>query len=222
MKSFKTLKIIGTSHIAIESINEVKRVIETEKPEIIALELDLQRFKKLISKKRQEIKFKDVFFQGSVLNSLGALIEKKLGEKVGIMPGEEMLTAISLAKKGNIQIALIDQPIQITFSKLSSRITWKEKFRFVSDLFLSLILPKKRIKIDLTKVPEEDLVKKIINEVKKKYPSVYKTLIYERNIFMAEQLINLLKLNKRIIAIVGAGHEEEILRIIKCNFQKQK
>ncbi|MBU2640046.1 MAG: TraB/GumN family protein [Nanoarchaeota archaeon] len=222
MKSFRNLIILGTSHIAIESVNDVKQLIETHEPEIIALELDIFRLRKLLSNKQTKFKFRDIFSQGSVLNSLGAYIELKLGEKVGIKPGEEMKTAINLARKNKIQIALIDQPVQITFKRLSQEITFKEKLRFVSDIITSLIIPKKRIKIDLTQVPEKKLIKKIIKEVKEKYPNVYKVLIQERNLFMAQQLTEVMKLNKKVLAIVGAGHEDELIRIVKWNLQKKK
>ncbi len=222
MKSFGNLIILGTSHIAIESVNEVKQLIEAESPEIIALELDILRFKKLLSNKQQTPSLKDLVSGSSILNTLGAYIERKLGEKVGIKPGEEMLTAIKLAKKYRIQIALIDQPIQITFKRLSESITLKEKFSFVADILTSLIFPKKRIKIDLTKVPEKNLIKKMIKEVRKRYPNIYKTLIYERNIYMAQQLTQLVQLNKKTLAIIGAGHEDELLRLIKWNLQKKK
>jgi len=36
MKTFRNLIILGTSHIAIESINDVKNIIESEEPKIIA------------------------------------------------------------------------------------------------------------------------------------------------------------------------------------------
>jgi pheromone shutdown-related protein TraB len=222
MKTFRNLIILGTSHIAIESVNKVRELIESEQPEIIALELDLSRFKKLLSKKNQKISLKTILTQDSILNSIGALIEKKLGEKVGITPGEEMKTAIRLAKKHKLQIALIDQPIQITLKKLSSRITYKEKFRFFFDIVSSLIFTKKRIKIDLRKVPEKKLIKKMINEVKKRYPSVYQTLIQERNIFMSKQLLALIKTNKKTLVIIGAGHEEDLIKILKWNLQTKK
>ena len=46
---------------------------------------------------------------------------------------------------------------------------------------------------------------------------MYKVLIEERNIVMAENLSALMEKNedKKILAIVGAGHEDEILRLIK-------
>ena len=55
----------------------------------------------------------------------------------------------------------------------------------------------------------------MIKEVKKRYPSIYKTLILERNVFMAQQLSNLLKTNKKILAIVGAGHEDDLVKLLK-------
>lgn len=222
MKSFRNIIILGTSHIALESVNEVKRLIKSEKPEIIALELDKLRFKKLISNKKQKFSLKSIASSGSIMNSIGAFIERKLGEKVGIKPGEEMKTAIRLAKKYRIQIALIDQPIQITFKRLSESITLKEKLRFIADVILSLISPKKRIRIDLTKVPEKKLIKRMIDEVKKRYPNVYKTLIQERNLYMAKYLIELVNLGKKTLVIVGAGHEDDLIKILKWNLQRKR
>lgn len=221
MKSFRNLIILGTSHIAIESINDVKALIEKEKPDILALELDLLRFKKLMSNKKQKFSIRSLSSSGSLMSIIGAFIEKKLGEKVGVKPGDEMKAAINLAKKNKIKIVLIDQPIQITFKRLSEEITLKEKLTFLSDILTSLIFPKKRIKIDLTKVPEEGTIAGMINEVKKRYPNVYKTLIYERNIYMAKQLIELVKIGKKTIVIVGAGHESDLLRMIKWNLEKK-
>lgn len=221
MKSFRNLIILGTSHIAIESINDVKALIEKEKPDILALELDLLRFKKLMSNKEQKFSIRSLSSSGSLMGIIGAFIEKKLGEKVGVKPGDEMKAAINIAKKNKIKIVLIDQSIQTTFKRLSEEITLKEKLKFLSDILTSLIFPKKRIKIDLTKVPEEGTIAGMISEVKKRYPNVYKTLIYERNIYMAKQLIELVKIGKKTIVIVGAGHESDLLRMIKWNLEKK-
>jgi len=44
MIKYKNLSIIGTSHIAKQSLDEVKDIIEHTKPYINALELDKKRF----------------------------------------------------------------------------------------------------------------------------------------------------------------------------------
>ena len=61
------------------------------------------------------------------------------------------------------------------------------------------------------------LIKKLVDKVKKRYPNIYKVLIEERNIVMANNLRNIISRNKdkKILAIIGAGHEEEILEMIK-------
>ena len=138
---YKNLTIIGTSHIAKQSIQEVKNVIEKTKPDIIALELDKKRFFSLTSKTKRKLKLRDITklgVKGFLFNLIGAWAEKKLGNIVRVEPGSEMLTAIKLAKKNKIKIALIDQDIEITLKKLSKRLTWKEKGRFVIDIFKSI------------------------------------------------------------------------------------
>ena len=80
MSKYKNLYIIGSSHIAKESVNKVKDEIEKNHPELICLELDQQRFLSLLSKKRKSgIKaLKSLGIKGFLFNFIGALIEKSL------------------------------------------------------------------------------------------------------------------------------------------------
>lgn len=220
MKTYKNLTILGTSHISKESVKQVETQIIKNNPKIIALELDKKRFCALVSNRKDKLRFSDIRrigIKGYIFNILGAWIERKLGESVGVLPGTEMRAAIRLAKKTKAQVALIDQDIEITLKKLSKRLTWKEKFRFLKDLIKGLIFREPEIKFDIRKVPSEEVIKKLIQEVKKKYPSIYLTLIEERNNIMAKNLYNLITTHpdKQILAIIGAGHEQDILNIIK-------
>ena len=160
--------------------------------------------------------------RGFLLNLVGAWAEKKLGEKVNISPGSEMKAAIEIAKKENIKLALIDQDIRITLKNLSKNFTLKEKLRFLKYLLLSMFTNKNKINIDLTKVPEKDFIKKIIKEVKEKYPNLYKALVEDRNKVMAANLITLININKPVLAIVGAGHEEDLIKEVKWLLKNKK
>jgi len=222
MQVYKNLAIIGTSHISIESVNEVKNFIEKNKPEIIALELDPKRYLSLISKdssKRNALKeILSVGIKGYLINVIGSYIEKKLGKVVGVKPGSEMIEAISLAKKYNLKLALIDQDITITLKKLSKEVRFREKFKIFKDILKGIFSKKQEVvKIDLRKVPSQELINKIIKKVKKDYPGVYNVLIKERNEVMAKALNKIINLNndKKILAIIGAGHEKEVIRLIR-------
>jgi pheromone shutdown-related protein TraB len=217
------IKVIGTSHVSKQSIDEVKQAIEYFNPDIIALELDPIRFQALITKKRkrnikQELKHFGI--KGLFLNYLGSIIENQIGKKVNIKPGSEMKTAIKLAVKKNKEIALIDQDIRITMKKLT-KIKFKEKFQMFLDIIRAPFVKKQLNKFDFTKVPEQKLIDQLLPQVKKRYPELFKILIEDRNKIIAKNL-NKLKLNKKdkkILAIIGAGHKKEVKKLISNGFK---
>jgi pheromone shutdown-related protein TraB len=220
MKNYKNLTIIGSSHIAKESILEVKKFILSEKPDIIALELDHKRLFALFNKRKIKLNdIKEVGFKGFLLNLIGAYIEKKLGKLVGVSPGSEMKTAFKLAKTYNAKIALIDQDIQVTLKKLA-KIKFKEKLKIAKDILKGLILRKNEIEpFDLTKVPKEEIIIKILEKIEEKYPGVYNILIKERNEYMGKALNKIIHDNwdKKILAVIGAGHEKGVVDILQGN-----
>ncbi len=217
MIHYKNIIIIGTSHISPDSVKEVNSIISKELPDLIALELDPLRFKTLVSNIKHKLNLLDIFklgLKGFLINLVGAWVEKKLGKLVNTKPGDEMKEAIILAKIHKIKIALIDQDIRITLKKLSKRITWKEKFNLLKEIIKSLF-KREKLSFDISKVPSERVIGDLTKKLKKSYPSIYLTLIEERNYILAKNLYNLMFNNKKIIAIIGAGHEKSVLDIIK-------
>ena len=216
---YNGLTIIGTSHISKQSVNEVKEFILNEKPEIIAIELDKLRLHSLLSKKKKlkHTDLRKIGFTGLIFNLIGAYIEKKLGKLVDTKPGSEMLAAIKLAKQEKIPISLIDQDIRITLKKITKKITWKEKFRFLRDLFFSKQNKKELKKVDLSKVPSEKIIEELTKEFKKRYPTLYQVLVIERNQIMTKNLNKLIINNKdkKILAIIGAGHKKDIEKLLE-------
>ncbi len=226
MITYQNLTIIGTSHIAQQSVLQVEKTLQTKEYHIVALELDRQRFMGIQEQERKGIKLRDikkVGFKGYLFSLIGAYAEKKLGESVGTKPGAEMLKAIEIAREKKIQIALIDQDVQVTLQKISKAINRKVKWQFFKDILRGIFFRKKEMKrlgitnFDLRTVPESVVIEKMIQDVQTRYPSLYKVLIEERNEIMAKKLHHLIEAypEKQIVAIVGAGHEKEIIRIIK-------
>src|SRR3989338_2536535 len=219
------LKIIGTSHIAKQSIEEIKKTVEEFQPEIMAVELDLQRARALMQQQKNKISFRDmakIGVKGYAFVVIGQYIQQKLGKIVGVAPGSEMKTALEIANLKKLQVALIDQPINITLKNFSRELTWKEKGRFGLDILKGLLFPKRQMKnygleeFDLHKVPEQQVIAKIINQMKKQYPSVYKTIISDRDKYMVKQLVKIMREHpeKKILAVVGAGHQEGMEKLL--------
>ena len=217
--NYKNLTIIGTSHIAKQSLEDVEKAIVGGKPDIVALELDRMRLYSLFKKpsRLRIYDIKRIGFKGFIFALIGAWAEKKLGKMVGVAPGSEMKKAVRLAKKHKIKLALIDQDIEITLKRFSQSLTWKEKWNFLVDIVKAFFVRKNVIEFDLTKVPSKKVIKNLVGKVKKRYPNVYNVLIEERNHVMAENLKKIIEEcpDKKILAIIGAGHEEDILDLIK-------
>lgn len=218
--NYKNLVLLGTSHIARQSLDDVKKHIKELKPDIIALELDRKRMHALMSKIPRKIRLgsiRQIGLKGFLFLLFGAWAEKKLGKLVGVAPGSEMKEAVRIARKEKIELALVDQDIEVTLQRLSKSLTWKEKMNFLADIFKSIFSGKKEIEFDLTAVPGKKIIKQLTAKLKERYPSLYKVLIEERNNTIAQNIKNLADCNpnKKILAILGAGHIDDVLELIK-------
>ena len=220
------LTIIGTSHIAAQSIKEIKKAIAEGNPELVAVELDLARATSLFQEERKGLSItaiRQLGVKGYLFAKIGQLVQQKLGKMVGVAPGTEMKTALELARKQKIRVAFIDQPIQITLRRFSQSITWREKGRFVGDIMKGVFFPKQQLRelglaeFDLQTVPAPEVVAIMIKNLQKRYPSVYRTLVEERNKYMVRQLVRLLREypGQKILVIVGAGHVEGMQELLR-------
>jgi pheromone shutdown-related protein TraB len=213
------IHILGTSHIASESLKEIEQAFYKINPAIVAVELDRQRLFSLLNNEKPNYSprvIREIGFKGYLFVLIGGFLQQKLGNLVNVKPGSDMLKAVELARQNSRKVALIDRDVKITLSRLSKKLSFKEKARFFFDLLVSPF--SKKIKIDLKKVPEKELITRLILILKDRYPTFYKVLIEERNQHMASRLLAISEANPEadILAVVGAGHEvgikEELLQ----------
>ena len=217
---YKNLAVLGTSHIAKQSLDEVKKKIDEEKPDIIAVELDSKRLPALMSSAPRKIQLRAIRqtgIKGFIFLLFAAWAEKKLANLVGMAPGSEMKQAVRIARKKGIQLALVDQDIEITLQRISKSLTWKEKRNFLADIAKAVFSGKKEAEFDLRTVPEKKIIKKLTEHMRKRYPNLHKALVEERNEVIAQNIKNLILSNpgKKILAILGAGHVDEVLDLVK-------
>ncbi len=222
---YKSLILVGTSHISPESIKQVQETIRKQKPAVVAVELDRARLAALISGKKEKLTLsgiRRIGIKGYLFALLGAWAERKLGKMVGVAPGSEMVAALRCCHELEIPVALIDQDIEITLKKFSKSLSWAEKARFAWDILKTAFL-KKGFEFDLHKVPSQKLIEKMTAELKRGYPNVYRVLVTERNEIMAKRLAILMNRfgKKPIVAVVGAGHEREMIALVK-NYLKPR
>ena len=223
------ITLLGTSHIAQESIRRIRAAAETS-PAVIAVELDHKRLASLLQGGKTALRFSDIRrigLKGFLFAWIAGIVQRKLGAQVGIIPGSDMLQAVKIAHQQKIPIALIDQDIEITLRRFSSRLSWRERGRFLIDIIRGLLFGKRELKkyglahFDLRKVPSEEMIATMVKLLRERYPNVYEVLVEDRNRVMAQNLLRLAAQHEgTILAVVGAGHVmgmREILRQSRAN-----
>jgi len=121
----KEIHLIGTAHVSRESADLVGQVINQQKPDTVCLELCESRYQSLTQQNRWQntnllkvIREKKAFLLLS--NLMLAYFQKRIGQKLGIKPGEEMMRAIEAAERTGACIHLADRDIRTTLSR-----TWR-------------------------------------------------------------------------------------------------
>ena len=202
------LRLLGTAHISTKSVDDVKEQIELFKPDVVAVELCQSRYDSLVSGRRLDKEgLLKVIKEGKaplvLLQSLLAAEQRKLGLDEGQQPGAELLEAVNLSKELEIPVELIDRDIQTTLRRAWRKMKFREKIKI---LYSMLGEEEDELEVDLDEILESrDILTDLMNELKEFSPGAGEVLIDERDEFLAQ---NILKIDseKRILAIVGAGH----------------
>ncbi len=204
--------LIGTAHISQESVDEVRKAIETYKPDIVAVELDPRRYDTLTKKVDWEktpvtalIRSNNAYFM--LAQTFLASVQRRLGEEYGVEPGSEMIAAIQEAEKNHLTVALVDRDITITLKRAWRRMGIREKFRVVWEFLKAMIGydEEELDELDLQELMKQDVISQMMEEFSKIAPSASEVLIHERDQYIAQKILDESKKGK-VLAVVGAGH----------------
>ena len=98
----KNLTLIGTAHVSRQSAQLVRQIIETEKPDTVAVELCEARYRSLTQGRPHQnfnlfagLKKKEAVFL--IVQRILGYLQHKIGARLNVNPGEEMLQAIQAA-----------------------------------------------------------------------------------------------------------------------------
>ena len=205
----REITLIGTAHVSRESADLVVKVIEEEKPDTVCIELCESRYKSLKQKNKWQntdlikvIKEKKAFLLLS--NLMLTSFQKKIGKKLGIKPGEEMIRAIKTAEEVDADIHLADRDIRTTLSR-----TWRlmglwTKMKLMAQLVTSMGEVDNITEEDIEKMKNKDVLETLLSEIGDTLPELRHILIDERDQYLTHKIRA--APGKKIVAVVGAGH----------------
>jgi pheromone shutdown-related protein TraB len=205
----KEIILIGTAHVSRESAQQVEAIIEAEKPDTVCVELCRSRYDSLTQKTLWQetdllkaVKEKKAFLLLS--NLMLASFQRRLGKKLGIQPGEEILRAIQAAEKAGATIHLVDRDIRTTLSR-----TWRlmglwTKVKLFTEVIGSLWQMEDITPEQIEEMKKRDVLDSLLSEIGAALPEVRNTLIDERDQYLAFKIRT--APGRKIVAAVGAGH----------------
>ena len=140
-----SVTVVGTAHVSEESVREVEETIERERPDVVAVELDESRYRRLKGGEPDDIDPKDLIRGRTVFQFIAywllSYIQAKLGERFDVEPGADMMAAVDTAERLGAGVALVDRDIQLTVRRFWSRLRVREKVGLFATLLVGTVGP---------------------------------------------------------------------------------
>ncbi|MCM3600827.1 TraB/GumN family protein [Robertmurraya korlensis] len=210
--------LIGTAHVSKHSAEQVKEVIEAEKPDAVCVELDKQRYQSIKDgNKWKEMDIIQVIKEKKasllLMNLAISSFQNRMADQFGIKAGQEMIQGIESAKETGATLVLADRNIQITFARIWGGIGLKGKALLLSQVIAGIFSKESITEEELEKMKSQDTLQAILNEFTETFPRLKKPLIDERDQYLAQKIKE--APGEKIVAVLGAAHVPGIKEEIK-------
>ena len=205
----RTITLIGTAHISQDSINEVTEAIKTQKPDCVAIELDQKRCDSIKNPDSwRQLDIIKVLKRGEgfllLANLVLASFQKRMGQNVGVRPGDEMVAAMKVAEELNIPTTMVDRPIQTTLRRAWAKNSLWGKCKLLSAMISSAFTSEKISSEEIEELKNNSEMDSMMKELSDYMPTVKEVLIDERDKYLASHIWE--SKGSNIIAVLGAGH----------------
>jgi pheromone shutdown-related protein TraB len=211
--------LLGTAHVSKASIDAVLAAIDSGRFDAVAVELDEQRHKALTQPDAlAQLDLVKVIRERKVApfaaNLALAAYQRRLAEQLGIEPGAELKAAAVEAAARNLSLQLIDRDVGITFRRILQGLSWWDRMKLVGGLAGGLFANEEVSEDDIERLKEGDMLESSFGEFARDTPSLYATLIDERDQYMAAKLRERADGARHVLAVVGAGHLKGMARYL--------
>ncbi|MCL2196424.1 MAG: TraB/GumN family protein [Treponema sp.] len=211
----REFKLIGTAHVSRESIEEVRSIICEEKPDMVCVELDQGRYNSITqSDNWEKLDLAKVFKEGKgfllIANLVLASFQRRLGNELGVKPGEEMKTAVEAAKEIGVPNSLCDREVHTTLRRAWAKCGFWSKCKLLASLLASAFTTEKLNEQEIENLKDKNELDGMMGELAQYLPAVKTVLIDERDRYLASKIWTSTppedSAPKKIAAVVGAGH----------------
>lgn len=205
----KTIYLVGTAHISQKSTELAEEIIREVKPDSVAIELCEPRFQSLKDPDRwKKTDVVSVIRAGKTYVLMAQLLlagfQKKLGNQLNIKPGAEMLRAATVAEELGCKVIFADREIRTTLKRTWGALGLRSMFRLLFAMGNGVLSDQAISEEEIERMKGSDALHELMREFSEKLPEVRRTLIDERDQYLAAKVQS--APGNTIVAVVGAGH----------------
>ena len=213
--------LLGTAHVSRASVEAVEALIATREFDAVAVELCEGRYQAMREPDAlQKLDLFRVIREGKTglvaANLALSAYQRRLAEQLGVEPGAEMRAALVASEARSIPVWRIDRDVGITLRRTHASVGFWQKLMLSGGLVASLFADEKVDEEEIEKLKQGDLLESAFHEFAARSAPLYRSLIAERDQYMAaalrEQSTAASPSPRSVLAVVGAGHLEGLAR----------
>jgi pheromone shutdown-related protein TraB len=216
--------ILGTAHVSRKSVDVVSDLLNSGAFDTAAIELDETRYEAIQNPDRfRQLDIIKVIRSGQTgliaTNLALSAYQKRLADQLGITPGAEMKAAIDIAREKNLNLWRIDRNISTTMKRAWRNMKFSDKMGLLFGGFAGFFEKEAVSEEDIEKLKSGDMLESTFAEFAEGNPSIYQSLIAERDQYMAARLQQEAAANdsSQALVVIGAGHLEGLSNHLRQN-----
>ena len=206
------ITIIGTGHI-FNIAEPVTFIIKHSWPDAVLVELDGLRFRAMtdpdVKTSEAPKAYKKV-----------AEYQNKKAEENNTTNGSELIAAATVGRAMGADVLMIDINVAKALERMSNEMSFGERMRFKLSGIRDNMFPKKKTVEKVFEDFSED-EEGHINDMRKRYPTLVRIMIDERNEHMAKRINEAIEKYENIVIVVGDAHVETLVKLINAEDVKK-
>lgn len=218
--------VVGTAHFSKESIEDVRQVIRTKRPDAVVLELCQDR-KMLLQYSEEDIlreastmtvaKMRSFVHRDGLVAGLAQFmflnLSAELTRQLGVAPGGEFRAGYEEGIRLSARVILGDRLIGVTFKRVMAALSLWQRLRLTILMVRMLVSKLEITQEDLEQLKTRDMVTLFIGELSTEYPALVRVLVEERDQVLTHSLKSAANCALQphgppvtVVGVMGMGH----------------
>ena len=202
------ITMVGTGHVFRIS-EQVSFIVKYTWPDAVLVELDERRCAALTSAPGDS----RISDDSPRLYREVAEYQDKMSKKNEVTPGGDMLAAISAGKTIGADIVCIDRDAEQTMREVEEGMSYRERRRYSFFSAIDRLFRRRRTKLTHRQFAANE--EEYIRKMRKRFPTLVKKLIDERNVYMAEKIREASEKYNNMVVMVGDAHVRGICELLE-------